>query len=124
MEQGVDGAPKIGSPHPAARQLCIQTGSVPSVDNLPEAWRRSAFATHMQNSDVGVVASDAFAVCMTPPEAVCVCIRGVADREHIQHALELIAEALQHAAVECAGAGLNVCRRKPELRNFVVKYAK
>lgn len=66
---------------------------------LPPPWNRLAFAAHMQSSGIGVVASDAFAVSGTPPEAVRVCIGGVAHREDIQHALELIAEALERGPV-------------------------
>jgi DNA-binding transcriptional MocR family regulator len=66
---------------------------------LPLPWNRLAFAAHMQSSGIGVVASDAFAVSGSPPEAVRVCIGGVAHREDIQHALELIAEALERGPV-------------------------
>ena len=65
--------------------------------SLPPPWDRKGFSAHMRSSGIGVVVSDAFAVSMQPPEAVRVCIGGVADREQIQHALELIAEALHSA---------------------------
>ena len=61
---------------------------------LPPPWQRGAFATHMQSCGVGVVASDAFAVAGPAPEAVRVCIGGIAQREDIAHALELIAAAM------------------------------
>lgn len=67
--------------------------------SLPEQWNRIAFAAHLQSSGIGVVASDAFAVSGPPPEAVRVCIGGVANREDIQHALESIADALRSAPV-------------------------
>ena len=74
--------------HPEAFHLWIR---------LPPSWERKAFAAHMQSSGIGVVASDAFSVSTQAPEAVRVCIGGVASREEIQHALELIAEALRSA---------------------------
>lgn len=66
---------------------------------LPPAWSRGAFSTHMQASGIGVVASDAFAVSNHPPEAVRVCVGGLASRDDIQHALELIGSALTTAPV-------------------------
>ncbi|MDB5774139.1 MAG: GntR family transcriptional regulator [Herbaspirillum sp.] len=65
--------------------------------SLPEPWGRKAFAAHMRSSGIGVVASDAFSVSAQAPEAVRVCIGGIADRENVGHALQLIAEALQGA---------------------------
>ena len=67
--------------------------------SLPEQWNRVAFTAHMQSSGIGVVASDAFAVSGPPPEAVRVCIGGVANRDDIQHALESIADVLRSAPV-------------------------
>lgn len=64
---------------------------------LPGQWQRGAFAAHLQSSGIGVVASDAFAVAGAPPEAVRVCIGGIAQREDIAHALEMIAEAMAGA---------------------------
>ncbi|HEV7813854.1 MAG TPA: PLP-dependent aminotransferase family protein [Janthinobacterium sp.] len=66
---------------------------------LPPAWQRGVFAAHMQSSGIGVVASDAFAVSGEAPEAVRVCIGGVAHREDIRHALELIGAALDSGPV-------------------------
>jgi DNA-binding transcriptional MocR family regulator len=63
--------------------------------SLPPPWERAAFAAHMQSSGIWVVASDAFSVSTQPPEAVRVCIGGVAHREDIQHALEIMANALR-----------------------------
>lgn len=65
---------------------------------LPAPWGRRQFAATMAAAGVAVVASDAFAVG-TPdaaPEAVRVCVGGMADRYQIQHALELMGEALRH----------------------------
>jgi DNA-binding transcriptional MocR family regulator len=61
---------------------------------LPPQWNRTVFAAQMQASGIGVVASDAFTVSGPPPEAVRVCIGGIAHREDIIHALELIAETM------------------------------
>jgi DNA-binding transcriptional MocR family regulator len=67
--------------------------------SLPPPWDSKSFAAHMRSSGIGVVAGDAFAVSAQAPEAVRVCIGGVADREHIQHALEVIAEALHNTPI-------------------------
>jgi DNA-binding transcriptional MocR family regulator len=76
-----------------------------SYDSVPEAfhlwiklqgaWQAKAFAAQMRASGIGVVDSSAFAVSNQPPEAVRVCIGGVANREDIQHALELIRDTLR-----------------------------
>jgi DNA-binding transcriptional MocR family regulator len=66
---------------------------------LSEPWNRSEFAALMGSSGIGVVASDAFSVSAQPPEAVRVCIGGIANREEIQHALELIGDTLQRSPV-------------------------
>lgn len=63
--------------------------------NLPEPWHRLAFAAHMQAKGIGVVASDAFAVSGQAPEAVRVCIGGIASRDDIGHALEMLALAMR-----------------------------
>jgi len=62
--------------------------------NLPPEWTAKAFAAQMKSSGIGVVASDAFAVSNEPAEAVRVCIGGIATRDDIQHALELIRDTL------------------------------
>lgn len=64
--------------------------------SLPEPWNRGEFAAHLRARGVGVVASDAFAVAVPPPEAVRVCLGGAADRDGCRRALEAIAEALAH----------------------------
>jgi DNA-binding transcriptional MocR family regulator len=61
---------------------------------LPEGWGRTEFAAQMKSSGIGVVASDAFLVGGEPPDAVRICIGGVATREELQHALQLIADNL------------------------------
>jgi DNA-binding transcriptional MocR family regulator len=61
---------------------------------LPASWEQKAFAAQLRESGVGVVPSDAFTVTGTPPAAVRVCIGGIAERDDIQHALELIAQTL------------------------------
>ncbi len=61
---------------------------------LPEGWTRSAFISHMRTTGIGAVASDAFTVTGTPPEAVRICLGGPSTRDHIRHALEYIAHTL------------------------------
>jgi DNA-binding transcriptional MocR family regulator len=61
---------------------------------LPAPWRRSAFAEHMRQTGIGVVASDAFVVGDPPPEAVRICIGGPSTRTQIRSALEYAAHAL------------------------------
>ncbi len=78
-----------------------------SYDSAPEAfhlwiklqggWQAKAFAAQMRTSGIGVVSSDAFAVSNQPPEAVRVCIGGIASRDDIQHALEVIRDTLKVA---------------------------
>jgi len=63
--------------------------------NLPPSWEQKAFAAHLAESGVGVVPSDAFCVSGPPPAAVRVCIGGLANRDDIQHGLEMIAQALR-----------------------------
>lgn len=67
--------------------------------SLPAPWGRVAFAAQMKSSGIGVVASDAFSVAGQPPEAVRVCIGGIAHRDEIKHALGLIADTLRSAPV-------------------------
>jgi DNA-binding transcriptional MocR family regulator len=62
---------------------------------LPQPWRRAAFASHMRAQGVHTVVSDAFCVGQDPPEAVRVCLGGAATRQDVQHALQLLADALQ-----------------------------
>lgn len=62
--------------------------------SLPEPWTRSALVGHMRSTGIGVVASDAFATDIPPPEAVRVCLGGPADRAAVRSALEFMAHAL------------------------------
>jgi DNA-binding transcriptional MocR family regulator len=64
---------------------------------LPLGWTRSAFIGHMRTTGVGVVASDAFTVQGTPPEAVRVCLGGPTTRPAIGRALEYMAHALSES---------------------------
>lgn len=64
---------------------------------LRGGWQAASFAAQMRSSGIGVVASDAFAVGTAPEQAVRVCIGGVASRHDIQHALEVIRDALNEA---------------------------
>ena len=61
---------------------------------LPEPWTRSAFASQVRTTGIGVVGSDAFAAAGPPPEAVRICLGGLAGRADVAHALEVIAHAL------------------------------
>jgi DNA-binding transcriptional MocR family regulator len=47
---------------------------------LANGWTRSTFGSHMRNSGIGVVASDAFTVDGPAPEAVRVCLGGPITR--------------------------------------------
>jgi DNA-binding transcriptional MocR family regulator len=64
---------------------------------LPAQWDRLAFTAHLRQAGIGVVPSDAFAVDGQAPQAVRVCIGGVASQDDIRHALELIADGLRQA---------------------------
>jgi DNA-binding transcriptional MocR family regulator len=63
---------------------------------LPAPWTRSAFIGHMRAMGIGVVASDAFTVGASPPEAVRICLGGPTKRPELRNALEFMA----HAGVE------------------------
>jgi DNA-binding transcriptional MocR family regulator len=62
---------------------------------LPQGWTRSTFGAHMRACGLGVMASDAFAVDGTPPEAVRVGLGGPVTRPQLQAALEFMAHALE-----------------------------
>lgn len=62
---------------------------------LPHGWTRSTFSAYMRGSGLGVVASDAFTVDGTPPEAVRVCLGGPIARPQLRSALEFMAHALE-----------------------------
>jgi len=62
---------------------------------LTNGWTRSTFNSHMRNSGIGVVASEAFTVDGPAPEAVRVCIGGPITRERLQGALDFMAHALE-----------------------------
>ncbi|MFH0300809.1 PLP-dependent aminotransferase family protein [Bradyrhizobium sp. 31Argb] len=61
---------------------------------LPAPWTRSAFVEHMRSTGIGVVASDAFVVNGSPPEAVRICLGGPVNRAQVRSALEYTAHAL------------------------------
>jgi DNA-binding transcriptional MocR family regulator len=61
---------------------------------LPPPWTRSAFIGHMRSMEIGVVASDAFTVAGTPPEAVRVCLGGPTKPAELRNALEFMTQAL------------------------------
>ena len=61
---------------------------------LPEPWSRSAFASQSRSTGIGVVASDPFVAAGAAPEAVRICLGGLASRDDVAHALDVIAHAL------------------------------
>lgn len=63
---------------------------------LPEGWNRVSFAAHLRSSGIGVVTSDAFLVSGSAVEAVRICLGGVATRDDVRHAMELVGSALSH----------------------------
>lgn len=63
--------------------------------SLTPPWTRSAFVGHMRATGIGIVASDAFTIGDTPPEAVRICLGGPADRMQVRGALEFMAHALE-----------------------------
>jgi DNA-binding transcriptional MocR family regulator len=69
---------------------------------LPPGWSRVNFATHLRDSGIGVVTSDAFAVGAAPIEAVRICLGGTASRDQIRRALELVASALAQPPDICS----------------------
>ena len=64
---------------------------------LPEPWSRSAFASQARSTGIGVVASDPFVAAGAAPEAVRICLGGLAGRWDVAHALEIIAHALEES---------------------------
>ena len=64
---------------------------------LPEPWSRSAFASQVRSTGIGVVASDPFTAAGPAPEAVRICLGGSANRGDVAHALDVIAHALDEA---------------------------
>ncbi len=62
---------------------------------LGNGWTRATFGSHMRNTGIGVVASDAFTVDGVAPEAVRVCLGGPIGREALKGALSFMAHALQ-----------------------------
>ncbi|CAM5777032.1 putative HTH-type transcriptional regulator [Labrys miyagiensis] len=62
---------------------------------LGNGWTRSAFASHVRRTGIGVVVSDAFTVAGPPPEAVRVGLGGPISRERLRTGLEFMAHALE-----------------------------
>lgn len=62
---------------------------------LTNGWTRSTFGTHMRTSGIGVVASDAFTVDGTAPEAVRVCLGGPIPRDKLRASLEFMGHSLE-----------------------------
>jgi DNA-binding transcriptional MocR family regulator len=70
--------------------------------NVPAPWNRIEFTAHLRAHGVGVVISDTFTVSGTAPEAVRVCLGGIANRQECKHMLEIIADALEHTPLMSA----------------------
>lgn len=62
--------------------------------SLPEGWTRGAFASQGRAAGLGVVGSDAFCAAGPAPEAVRLCLGGIATRAEIVRSLEILAHAL------------------------------
>jgi DNA-binding transcriptional MocR family regulator len=62
---------------------------------LTNGWTRSTFGSHMRASGIGVMASDAFTVGTTPPDAVRICLGGPIPRSQLRSTLEFMAHALE-----------------------------
>jgi DNA-binding transcriptional MocR family regulator len=71
---------------------------------LPPRLTRSGFTGQMRATGIGVVASDAFTVAGSPPEAVRVCLGGPASRQAVRNALEFMAHLLAEAPDPALGA--------------------
>lgn len=65
--------------------------------SLPDGWTRAAFASQARTAGLGVVGSDAFCAAGAPPEAVRVCLGGMATRPEITNALEVMAHVLERS---------------------------
>ena len=63
--------------------------------SLPPSWPRNDFVAYTQRHGLAVVASDAFTVTGTPPEAVRLGLGAASDQDSLRRALEIIAEALE-----------------------------
>ena len=65
--------------------------------SLPDGWTRAAFASQARAAGLGVVGSDAFCAVGAAPEAVRVCLGGMATRVEITNALEVVAHVLERS---------------------------
>lgn len=65
--------------------------------SVPPPWNRIEFATYLRTHGVGVVVADTFNVSGATPEAVRVCLGGVATREECRHLLEIIEDAIEQS---------------------------
>jgi DNA-binding transcriptional MocR family regulator len=63
---------------------------------LTSAWSAVEFASYLRMKGVGVVASAAFSTDGNPPDAVRVCLGGPITLADCDHALQLIAETIEH----------------------------
>ena len=63
---------------------------------LSSSWSVVEFASYLRTQGVAVVASAAFSTDGNPPDAVRVCLGGPLSRDDCEHALELIADTLDH----------------------------
>ncbi len=63
---------------------------------LTSAWSPVEFASYLRLQGIGVVASAAFSTDGNPPDAVRVCLGGPMSVDDCEHALQLIAETIEH----------------------------
>lgn len=61
---------------------------------LPDGWTRSSFASQGRSAGLGTVTSDAFIAAGQAPEAVRICLGGIASRSEMAQSLEILAHAL------------------------------
>lgn len=70
---------------------------------LRNGWTRSAFASHVRGTGIGLVVSDPFTAAGAPPEAVRIGLGGPVTRAQLEHGLEFMAHALDHPPEIIAG---------------------
>lgn len=66
---------------------------------MPSTWSATAFASHVNTVGIGVVASSAFMVGVACPEAVRICVGGIATRRDVECALLAIKTALSSSVM-------------------------
>jgi DNA-binding transcriptional MocR family regulator len=59
-------------------------------------WSPVEFASYLRMQGIAVVASAAFSTDGNPPDAVRVCLGGPISLDECEHALQLVAETMEH----------------------------